>query len=63
MGEDTSQRISFEELRDFCSQAYQKAGVPPDEALIVADLLARADLRGVETHGVTRLPIYIQRLQ
>ena len=40
-----------------------KVGVPAAEAEIVADLLARSDLRGVETHGVTRLPIYIQRLQ
>ena len=40
-----------------------KAGVPAAEAEIVAGLLARSDLRGVETHGVTRLPIYIQRLQ
>jgi LDH2 family malate/lactate/ureidoglycolate dehydrogenase len=40
-----------------------KAGVPADESEMVADLLARADLRGVETHGVSRLPIYIQRLQ
>ncbi len=56
-------RVSFEELRNFCMQAYLKVGVPREEAGIVADLLARADLRGVETHGVTRLPIYIQRLQ
>ena len=34
-----------------------------NEAEIVADLLVCSDLRGVETHGVTRLPIYIQRLQ
>ena len=56
-------RISFDDLRSFCKQAYTKAGVPDEEAQIVATLLARADLRGVETHGVTRLPIYIQRLQ
>jgi len=55
--------ISFEDLRNFCQQAYQKVGVPGPEADIVADLLVRSDLRGVETHGVTRLPIYIQRLQ
>ena len=55
--------ISFNDLRSFCKQIYQGAGVPEDEADIVADFLARADLRGVETHGVTRLPIYIQRLQ
>ena len=40
-----------------------KVGVSKEEAYIVADLLARSDLRGVETHGVTRLPIYIKRLQ
>jgi LDH2 family malate/lactate/ureidoglycolate dehydrogenase len=56
-------RVAFEELKNFCKQAYMKTGVPDEEAEIVADLLTRSDLRGVETHGVTRLPIYIQRLQ
>ena len=56
-------RVSFDDLRGFCKQAYMKAGVPDDEAQIVSDLLARSDLRGIETHGVTRLPIYIKRLQ
>lgn len=55
--------ISFDSLRDFCEKAYMTAGVPPEEAAIVADLLARADLRGVASHGVTRLPIYIERLE
>ncbi|PKN61809.1 MAG: lactate dehydrogenase [Deltaproteobacteria bacterium HGW-Deltaproteobacteria-15] len=58
-----SVRIAFEDLKNFCKQAYEKAGVPEAEADIVADLLVRSDLRGVETHGVTRLPIYIRRLQ
>jgi len=57
------QKIQFDTLKNFCRQAYMKAGVPDEEAEIVADLLTRSDLRGVETHGVTRLPIYIQRLQ
>ncbi|MEW6667888.1 MAG: Ldh family oxidoreductase [Thermodesulfobacteriota bacterium] len=56
-------RIPFEDLKDFCEQAYRRAGVPEREAEIVSDLLVRSDLRGVETHGVTRLPIYIKRLQ
>lgn len=63
MENNKSQLISFADLKSFCKQVYQRVGVPDDEADIVADLLARADLRGVETHGVTRLPIYIQRLQ
>ena len=63
MEKNEIRRVSFGELRNFCQQAYIKVGVPQDEAEIVADLLVRSDLRGVETHGVTRLPIYIQRLQ
>ncbi len=55
--------ISFNNLKSFCKQIYRRVGVPDDEADMVADLLARSDLRGVETHGVMRLPIYIQRLQ
>ncbi len=60
---EEAKRIAFDKLKKFCQQAYMKVGVPAEEAEIVADLLVRADLRGVETHGVTRLPIYIQRLQ
>jgi len=63
MGRNVFQRISFDDLKLFCKQAYLRVGVPDDEAEIVAGLLARSDLRGVETHGVMRLPIYIQRLQ
>ncbi len=63
MGQNDFPRVAFEDLKNFCQQAYIKAGVDPEEAEIVADLLVRSDLRGVETHGVTRLPIYIQRLQ
>jgi LDH2 family malate/lactate/ureidoglycolate dehydrogenase len=63
MEKNTPRRIFFADLKDFCCQAYMKAGVPAAEAEIAAGLLARSDLRGTETHGVTRLPIYIQRLQ
>ena len=63
MEKNSVRRVLFADLKDFCCQAYMKAGVPATEAEIVADLLVRSDLRGIETHGVTRLPIYILRLQ
>jgi LDH2 family malate/lactate/ureidoglycolate dehydrogenase len=63
MEEEKSRGVGFNDLKRFCYLAYLKAGVPSAESEIVADLLVRADLRGVESHGVTRLPIYIQRLQ
>jgi LDH2 family malate/lactate/ureidoglycolate dehydrogenase len=63
MTEGIYRRTRFEDLKVFFKEIYAKVGVPEEEAEIVADLLARSDLRGFETHGVTRLPIYIQRLQ
>lgn len=40
-----------------------KVGVPDEEEEIIADFFAKSDLRGFETHGVMRAPIYIQRIQ
>ena len=34
------------------------AGMPPEDAHLVAELLVRSDLRGIETHGVRWLPNY-----
>lgn len=63
MKENDTRRIGFEDLKGFCKKVYIKAGVPEEEAQIVAGLLARSDLRGVETHGVILLPTYIKRIQ
>ena len=53
-----------DELREFTFRLFGAAGVPEDDARIVADSLLEANLRGVDTHGVTRLlGIYIKRLR
>ncbi|KAK5046108.1 hypothetical protein LTR84_008565 [Exophiala bonariae] len=38
-------------------------GVPSDNANLVAEALVLADLRGVDTHGINRLPSYINRVE
>jgi len=52
-----------EPLSQFCVQLFEKAGVPTEDAKVLMDNLIEADLRGVDTHGVTRIAIYIERLQ
>ncbi|MCF3933438.1 Ldh family oxidoreductase [Acuticoccus sp. M5D2P5] len=49
-------------LEDFCTTLYRAAGVPEADARLAATSLVEADLRGVYSHGVVRLPIYIERL-
>jgi LDH2 family malate/lactate/ureidoglycolate dehydrogenase len=38
-------------------------GVPTEDAAVVARCLVAADLRGVDTHGLVRLPGYLDRLR
>ncbi len=45
-------------LKDFCNKVWMKMGVPAPDAKITTDVLVLADLRGIESHGVARLPRY-----
>ncbi|HXX36866.1 MAG TPA: Ldh family oxidoreductase [bacterium] len=55
--------VTASRLGAFASAAFQRVGVPAPDADLVADTLIEADLRGVHSHGVMRLPSYIRRLQ
>lgn len=48
--------------RRFVAALMQARGLPEADARTVAECLVRADLRGVETHGLMRLPVYLERL-
>lgn len=54
--------INHEELKSFAAKILHKAGAPREHADLVSDSLVRADLRGISSHGISRLPIYAKRL-
>lgn len=54
--------VSEQDLNAFGAAILVKVGVPENEAREIIDNLIQADLRDVESHGVVRLPIYVQRL-
>jgi LDH2 family malate/lactate/ureidoglycolate dehydrogenase len=56
-------RIAAAALTAFVRRALEAAGLPPGDAEQVAGLMVEADLRGSDTHGVIRLPLYVRRLQ
>lgn len=57
---DTGIRIAHDRLADFAAALLTGAGVGPTEAKIWADVLVWANLRGVDSHGVLRIPAYVQ---
>ncbi|MFC1713579.1 Ldh family oxidoreductase [Candidatus Poribacteria bacterium] len=51
-------RVDWEELKAFTQEVFVKADIPPEDAEIVADVLVWANLRGIDSHGVLRIPWY-----
>ena len=50
-------------LRDFTTQVFIHFGVPKADAEQAADVLAKSDLRGIDSHGVARLHTYFEMLE
>ena len=54
--------FSAEYLHDFTRRVFVHFGVPGSDAVIAADVLSKADLRGIDSHGVARLRTYVDML-
>lgn len=55
--------VGADEARAFVAAILMAEEVPADDAAVVAGCLVRADLRGVDTHGIVRVPGYVDRLR
>jgi L-2-hydroxycarboxylate dehydrogenase (NAD+) len=56
--------ISFKVIGSFLVDILEKAGIPREDAKIVADVLSQADKFGFDSHGVNRLKnIYLDRIK
>src|SRR5207248_9311082 len=63
-GVDSGTLYPEADLRCFTTALFEKVGVPPADAARTADNLIEANLRGVDTHGITRVLVaYIRRIQ
>ncbi|MDA1325067.1 MAG: Ldh family oxidoreductase [Proteobacteria bacterium] len=54
--------VSHSAVRDMASKIFEALDVPPPDARQVADGLVWADLRGIDSHGIIRIPSYVMRL-
>jgi hydroxycarboxylate dehydrogenase B len=53
--------LSGEELERVCFELLRAVGTPPDLAVVVAEGLRNANLAGHDSHGLVRLPQYLER--
>lgn len=61
--ESTKIPIVASEARRLVEDILKGNGVPAENAAIVARCLVAADLRGVDTHGMNRIPSYMERIR
>lgn len=55
-------RFFPDELNHYCKSVLTASGVDPWCAQVVANMLLDAELSGVSTHGVSRMAIYLERM-
>lgn len=56
-------RVDAKELLAFVDRCMRAAGCPAEHAAVVAEVLVAADLRGVHSHGVNRLEMYVGEIK
>ena len=57
------QRFPACRLQEFARGVLETVGVPGEDAALFAHLLVEADCRGVHSHGIMRLPVYVARIE
>jgi LDH2 family malate/lactate/ureidoglycolate dehydrogenase len=58
-----TRRYRHEQLFDYGCRVLERLDVPAEDAHEVAGCLITAELRGVDSHGMVRLPVYARRVQ
>ncbi|MFW6103340.1 MAG: Ldh family oxidoreductase, partial [Chloroflexota bacterium] len=55
--------FGWQELHGFCARVFGALGMPEGDAKMEADTLLWANLRGVDSHGVVRIPWYVENVR
>jgi L-2-hydroxycarboxylate dehydrogenase (NAD+) len=58
-----SARIQAGAALRFVGGLFREMGVPEDDADLIGEVLVSADLRGIRSHGLARMPYFLVRLQ
>ena len=55
--------VAADELARFVRTVFERVGMSKAHAAIVADVLVWANLRGTDSHGVSRIPRYVEMIE
>jgi LDH2 family malate/lactate/ureidoglycolate dehydrogenase len=55
-------RVAAEALEAWAAAAFSTTGMPAEDSAAAAQVLVRSSLRGMDSHGVSRIPPYVKQL-
>lgn len=58
-----SRHVDHQVLAGFISRLLHAAAFPAEDAELAAQIIVEANLRGIDSHGVARVPHYLSRIQ
>jgi LDH2 family malate/lactate/ureidoglycolate dehydrogenase len=61
-GVENERRFPYEALHGVVQAVFERCDMSAVDAKVVADQLVEADLRGIHSHGVMRVPLYVGKL-
>ncbi|MBN1152367.1 MAG: Ldh family oxidoreductase [Dehalococcoidia bacterium] len=61
--EDKTRVFQWKELHEFVTRIFAAVGMPEEDAVTEANMLMWANLRGVDSHGVVRVPWYVENVR
>ena len=57
------ERVAPEELQSLVDEIFESCGMSAEDAALLADSLVAADIAGIHSHGVLRVPEYVRKLR
>lgn len=55
--------ISIASIKEVANKSFEKLGIDEEDIRIITDTIVFANQRGVATHGIGRLPLYVKKVQ
>lgn len=55
-------RFSEEQLKELAARLMRTSGMKDEDAAVIAADLVAADMRGLYSHGISRIPMYLKRI-
>jgi len=61
--DELMERFSADRLENVGTKLFESVGLPAEDAKTIAEDLVLANLRGLDSHGISRMPMYLDRIR